>query len=79
MDFVCTATALSKQECVAILKMMNEFAESASTDQMHCCKTIVSQFARLDVWSKHDDLLQLMRQKIDGILCEACINRNLTP
>eukprot|EP00971_Amphidinium_carterae_P350657 6491674-Amphidinium_carterae.3 len=70
MDYVGTCTSMTRQDAIAVLKMFNDIGESSSTEQMHCCMGIVSHLARLKVWSTHDDLMQLMRQKVDGTLCE---------
>eukprot|EP00971_Amphidinium_carterae_P265666 5270588-Amphidinium_carterae.1 len=71
LDFVSTATSLGRQDSIAILKILNDFTESGSTEQMHACMTIISHMARLKVWQTQEDLLAMMKQKIDGTLCEA--------
>eukprot|EP00971_Amphidinium_carterae_P223707 4438865-Amphidinium_carterae.2 len=70
LDYVSTATSLGRQEGIAVLKLMNEFGESSSTEQMHACMSIVSNLARLGFWEREADLKELMLQKIDGTLCE---------
>eukprot|EP00971_Amphidinium_carterae_P335142 6470818-Amphidinium_carterae.3 len=74
LDYVSTATVMSRQDAIGILKLLNDFTESGSTDQMHACMTLVSHLARLKVWESHEDLLAMMKQKIDGTLCEADLN-----
>eukprot|EP00971_Amphidinium_carterae_P328688 6460686-Amphidinium_carterae.3 len=65
--------SLTRDSCIAILKVLNEVTETATPEQLHLAKAIVQCFCRLAAWTTHPDLLALMSFKLDSVLTEALL------
>eukprot|EP00971_Amphidinium_carterae_P331290 6464772-Amphidinium_carterae.2 len=70
-EWVGSAKTASRQEVIAILKVLNEITETATPEQLHVAKAVVMCLCRLGSWSAHPDLLALMSFKLDSICTEA--------